>query len=135
MAEGMAAFDASQARALSTVNQTMRNVLNGRPTLRPQQVTVLLQIAAGDLYFQDRAGKTIADLEVGVVEKAAARTTNVRQQPLEVTLNDPSKDQRQALITSATTWPLNAATTAIRVIVRDRLTGRYGTLEIVLGGR
>ena len=95
---------------------------NGRPTITPQQVTVLLQIAAGDLYFQNRAGKTIADLEIGVVQKAAGRVVNLRQQPLEVTLKDPAKDQRAAVISSATTWPLVAETTAIRVIVRDRLT-------------
>jgi len=106
--------------------------LNGRPTLGSQQVTVLLQIAAGDLYFHQRDGKTIADLEIGLVEKAASGVTNVRQQPLEVTLNDPAKDQRAALITAATTWPLNTATIAVRVIVRDRSTGRYGTLEMPL---
>ena len=106
--------------------------LNGRPTLGPQQVTVLLQIAAGDLYFQSKGGKVVADLEIAVVEKNTAATTNVRQQPLEVTVNDPSKDQRLTVITSATTWALNAATTSLRMIVRDRLTGRYGTLEIPL---
>jgi VWFA-related protein len=106
--------------------------LNGRPTLGPQQVTLLLQIAAGDLYFQSRGGNIVADLEIGVVEKNPARTTSMRQQPLEVILNDPSKDQRLALITSATTWPLDAATTSVRVIVRDRLTGKHGTLEIPL---
>jgi VWFA-related protein len=106
--------------------------LNGRPTMGPQQVTVLLQIAAGDLYFHGRDGKTIADLEVALVEKTGAGPTNIRQQPLEVTLNDPAKDQRAAIISSATTWPLNPATTAVRVIVRDRLTGRYGTLEMTL---
>ena len=109
--------------------------LNGRPTLGPQQVTVLLQIAAGDLYFQNRSGSVVADLEVALVEKNSGGATNVRQQPLEVTLNDPSKDQRTALITSATTWPLNAETTDVRVIVRDRLTGRYGTLDLRLSGR
>lgn len=109
--------------------------LNGRPTIAPQQVTILLQIAAGDLYFQNRAGKTVADLEVAVVEKDAERTINMRQQPLEVTLNEPSKDQRLAVISSATTWPLNAATMAVRVIVRDRLTARYGTLEMPLSKR
>ena len=98
-------------------------------------MTVLLQIAAGDLYFQNRAGKTIADLEIAVVQKAADRIVNMRQQPLEVTLNDPAKDQRAAVISSATTWAMAAETTAIRVIVRDRLTGRYGTLEIPLSGR
>ncbi|HET9468097.1 MAG TPA: VWA domain-containing protein [Vicinamibacterales bacterium] len=106
--------------------------LNGRPTLGPQQVTVLLQIAAGDLYLHDRGGKTIADLEIAVVEKAAERATNVRAQPLEVTINDPAKDHRDAIIPAATTWPLNPETTALRVIVRDRLTGRYGTLEMQL---
>ncbi len=108
---------------------------NGRPTITPQQVTVLLQISAGDLYFQNRSGKAIADLEIGVVQKAAGRVVDLRQQPLEVTLNDASKDQRAAVISSATTWPLVAETTAIRVIVRDRLTGRYGTLEIELRNR
>jgi VWFA-related protein len=105
---------------------------NGFPTITPQQVTVLLQIAAGDLYFQNRTGKTIADLEIGVAQKAAGRVVILRQQPLEVTLNDPSKDQRAAVISSATTWPLLAETTAIRVIVRDRLSGRHGTLEMPL---
>jgi VWFA-related protein len=108
--------------------------LNGRPTLGSQQVTVLLQIAAGDLYFYQKDGKTMADLEIGLVEKSASGVTNVRQQPFEVTLNDPAKDQRAALITAATTWPLNAGTIAVRVIVRDRSTGRYGTLEMVLKG-
>ena len=96
---------------------------------------MLLQISAGDLYFQNRSGKAIADLEIGLVQKATGRVVDLRQQPLEVTLNDPSKDQRAAVISSATTWPLVAETTAIRVIVRDRLTGRYGTLEITLSGR
>jgi VWFA-related protein len=109
--------------------------LNGRPTLGPQQVTTLLQIAAGDLYFQNRAGRVTADLELALVEKNAAGATNVRQQPLEVTLNDPARDQRTALITSATTWPLNAGTTSVRVIVRDRLTGRYGTLDMPVSVR
>ena len=98
-------------------------------------MTVLLQIAAADLYFHDRDGRTIADLEIAVVETIAARATNVRQQPLEVTLNDPTKDQRAAVISAATTWPLNAETTSIRVIVRDRFTGRYGTLEMALDNR
>jgi VWFA-related protein len=105
---------------------------NGRPTITPQQVTVLLQIAAGDLYFQNRAGKTISDLEIAVVQKTAGRVVSLRQQPLEVTLNDPAKDQRAAVISSATTWPLVAETTSIRVIVRDRFTGRHGTLEMVV---
>jgi VWFA-related protein len=109
--------------------------LNGRPTIASQQVTMLLQIAAGDLYFQTKDGIASADLEIGVVEKNADGTTHVRQQQLEVTLNDPSKDQRAALITSATNWPVNAGTTAVRVIVRDRLTGRYGTLEVPISNR
>ena len=67
--------------------------LNGRPTIASQQVTLLLQIAAGDLYFQPKGEKVVADLETGVVAKNAEGATNVRQQPLEVTLNDPSKDQ------------------------------------------
>jgi hypothetical protein len=65
-----------------------------------------------------------------MVQKAVSDIVNVRQQPLQITLNDPAKDQRASVVSSATTWPLMAETTDIRVIVRDRLTGKYGTLEM-----
>ena len=47
-----------------------------------------------------------------------------------MTINTPAQDNRAPLITSATTWPLNDGTTSVRVVVRDRSTGRYGTLDI-----
>jgi VWFA-related protein len=106
--------------------------LNGRTNVAANKLSLMLQIAAGDLYFRDKDGKTVADLEIGVVEKTAAGPTNIRQQLMEVSLNAPLKDRQSQLIAVPTSWAVNAGTSAVRVIVRDRFTGRYGTLDISL---
>jgi VWFA-related protein len=104
--------------------------LNARGETSGSELVVSLQIAADDLYFEERNGKVIADLDIGLVEKTPKGPTNVRQQEMVVTLQDPARDQRSQLIPMKTAWPLNPATSAVRVIIRDRLTGRYGTLEM-----
>jgi VWFA-related protein len=109
--------------------------LSGRSDLAAKEVSVSLQIDAGDLYFHERDGQVIADLEIGLVEKTAKGPTNVRKEPLEVSLLDPARDQRSQLIPFKKSWSLNPATTSVRVIVRDRFTGRFGTLEMALGRR
>jgi VWFA-related protein len=109
--------------------------LNGRIDAAGNQVTLALQIAAGDLYFHEKAGQIVADLEIGFVQRTAAGPTGLRQQLMEITLKGPLQDQRAQLIPIKTAWPLNEGTSEVRVIVRDRLTGRYGTLDIPLSAR
>ncbi len=109
--------------------------LNGRSDASGNEVTLSLQIAAADLYFHERAGKMIADLEIGLVEKAEKGPTNVRVQPVEVSLEATAAGQRPALVPVKTTWPLNAGTAGVRAVVRDRFTGRYGTLNLPLSRR
>ncbi len=105
---------------------------NGRARASGGRVNLSLEVAAADLYFQDRSGETLADLEIGLVEMKKGEPTNVRVEPMDVTLDDPSKDHRSEMIPVETSWPLNRGTTGLRAIVRDRATGRYGTLELAV---
>jgi VWFA-related protein len=107
--------------------------LNGRTSVAGSEATVSLQIATRDLYFHTKDGQLIADLEIGLVEQAPKRKTteptNVRVQPMEITLKDPATAPSE-VVPVETTWSLNPGTTAVRAIVRDRFTGKYGTLEL-----
>ena len=105
-------------------------ILNGRSSVSRDQLELSLQVDSSDLYFHDQGGQTIADLEIGLVEMKRGTPTNVRIQPMEVSVEDPAKEHRSAMVPVAVTWPLNQGTTAVRAIVRDRITGRYGTLEM-----
>jgi VWFA-related protein len=106
--------------------------LNAQADVAGEGMTVLVHIAAGDLYFHEQDGRVVANLEVGLIERKGGEPTNIRVQPAEISPADPLKDQRTEMIPLKTTWPLNPGTTAVRVAVRDRFTGRYGTLELAL---
>ena len=109
--------------------------LNARSDVARNRVVLQLEVAAADVYFYEKTGQTIADLEIGLVEIGRNGPTNVRQQPLEITRNTPPQPIRDEMIPVKTTWPLNGETKSVRAIVRDRFTGRYGTLEMPLNGR
>jgi VWFA-related protein len=104
--------------------------LNARSDREGTEVTISLQVVSDDLYFHEKDGVVLADLEVGLVEKTADGPTNVRARPIEVTLKGATKEGPGALVPMKATWAVNPATTAFRVIVRDRFTGRYGTLDL-----
>jgi VWFA-related protein len=109
--------------------------LNARSEALGSTVSVSLQIDAGDLYFHQKDGQVIADLEIGLVENTPKGPSNVRAQPMEISLKSSIKPGTPELIPMQTTWALNKTTTALRVIVRDRFTGRYGTLNLPLHRR
>ena len=105
--------------------------LNGRAQVHDGQIQVDTQIVSDDLYFHEVDGNGVADLEVGLAEMTAKNEpTNVRVEPMEVSSNDPQKEVHGGIVPMTTTWPINPATTAVRVIVRDRYTGKYGTLDL-----
>jgi hypothetical protein len=104
--------------------------LNGRADVFSGEASISLQIEALDLYFHDKDGQMAADLEIGLVEKTLKGSTSLRVRPMTITITDPLKERQSKLVPRTTTWTLGAATTAVRAIVRDRFTGRYGTLEM-----
>jgi hypothetical protein len=106
--------------------------LNGRTEVTDNEATVLLQIETGDLYFYEKDGQVIADLEIGLVEKTSKGITRIGVRPMEISLRNPLKSVPTPMVPLNTTWTLKAGTTAVRALVRDRFTGRYGSLEMPL---
>jgi VWFA-related protein len=109
--------------------------LNGRAVVEGKQAVVSLQIDASDLYFQNDKGKNLADLEVGLAEKAANDATNIRVQPIEISRPNSEIANLPKWIPLTTTWPVNNATVTLVVIVRDRATNRHGSIELRVSER
>jgi VWFA-related protein len=106
--------------------------LNGRTEGAANEATVVLQIETSDLYFHEKDGQVIADLEIALVEKTSKGITRIGVRPMEIGLTNPLKSAPTAMIPLSTTWTLKPGTTAVRALVRDRFTGRYGSLEMPL---
>jgi VWFA-related protein len=107
--------------------------LNARGEVTGGDLTLSLEIEAADLYFHGNDGRVIADLEIGVAEKTRSGFANVRVQPMEVTLEGPPNERRSPLIPVKSMWPIRSGVSSVRVTVRDRFTGKYGTLEVPVG--
>jgi hypothetical protein len=91
-----------------------------------------MQIALDDVHFRDVAGKAVAEIEIVTAEKMASGdfAFRVERARLGRARVDPG-----VVAPYARRWTLKPETTAVRVIVRDRFTGRYGTLDIPVSSR
>lgn len=106
--------------------------LNGRADAAANlQVLLSLQVASRDLYFHGESEKLSADLEIALIELSNRGPTNVRVQPMEVSVPSDAT-ARPEFIAMKVPWPLGASTIAVRAVVRDRITGKYGTLQLAL---
>jgi VWFA-related protein len=96
---------------------------------------VLLQVTGADVTFRRADRQLVADVDVGLAEKTATGPVRVGHEPAELKFpDDPRNDPRSALVRFVKTWPVNANTSAVRLIVRDRTSGRYGTVDVSLAG-
>jgi VWFA-related protein len=89
-----------------------------------------MQIALDDVHFRESGGKISAEIEIATAEKIASGDFpfRVERANLDRTNADPG-----ALAPYVRRWVLKPETRMVRVLVRDRLTGRYGTLDIPVG--
>jgi VWFA-related protein len=91
---------------------------------------VLLQIAYDDLYYNRVNSQPVADLEVGFGERNRKEWTRIRRDGATITIKEQQNEVKPEIVRFAKVWTLNADTTAARLIVRDRSTGRFGVLDI-----
>jgi hypothetical protein len=91
-----------------------------------------MQIALDDVHFRESAGKFAAEIEIATAEKIASGDFSFRVE--RATLGRTNADPG-ALAPYAGRWILKPETRMVRVIVRDRFTGRYGTLDIPVSDR
>jgi hypothetical protein len=100
-----------------------------RATFAGSVLKVALDVESDDLHFRQTGTRLVADVDIAVVEKVDG-PTNVRVQPASIDV--PSQATLPATVPVASEFTLNPRTTSVRVIVRDKSTGRYGSVDLPL---
>jgi VWFA-related protein len=90
--------------------------------------TIALKIQLSSLLFRLVEQRRSAEVEIALVEMKPDQTYKIQRQ--RATIPYPQHDFRSIQYTN--NWNLDPRTTTIRVIVRDRLTNHYGTLEMLV---
>jgi VWFA-related protein len=107
--------------------------LDARADLTPNGLNVLIQIAADDLYYKRVGGSPVTDLEIGFGERTTREWTRVRRDGATITIKEnPQQAVKASLVRFQKMWEIDPDTTQVRLIVRDRMTGRFGTLDMPL---
>jgi VWFA-related protein len=97
----------------------------------PGTYELVLQIASGDLHFREVDGQMSATADIFIAEKTPsgeyellAETAHLRRPPGEAAAVG------EGLLRYTRRWQMKPETSTVRIIVRDRLTGLYGTLDM-----
>ncbi|MGJ5815171.1 VWA domain-containing protein [Paludibaculum fermentans] len=94
-------------------------------------VGLTAQVEPTGLYFQMKDGRSQAQVEICVAEKAATGEVVVHTE--EGSVAAPDRDARKVGPESARyqrVWKPSPAAQTIRVIIRDKVTGQYGVVDI-----
>jgi hypothetical protein len=107
--------------------------LDARADVVPNGLSVLLQMAADDLYYTRANGSPVTDLEIAFGERNAKEWTRVRRDGAVITIKEnPQQAVKPSIVRFSKTWTVEPDTTQVRLIVRDRMTGRFGVLDMPL---
>ena len=107
--------------------------LDARADSTVDGLNVLIQIAADDLYYKRVNGAPVTDLEIGFGERNAKEWTRVRRDGATITIKEnPQQAVKPSIVRFSKTWTIEPDTTEVRLIVRDRMTGRFGVLAMPL---
>ena len=107
--------------------------LDSRTDVVAGGLSVLLQIAADDLYYKRVNGQPVTDLEIGFGERNTRQWTRVRRDGATITIKEnPAQSTKPSIVRFAKTWTIEPDTSHVRIIVRDRMTGRFGVLDMPL---
>jgi VWFA-related protein len=92
---------------------------------------IVLQVATDDLTFKRVDDQPVTDLEIGLGERNQKEWTRVRRDGATITIKeDPQRKIAPSIVRFAKIWTMNADTTLTRIVVRDRLSGRFGVLDM-----
>jgi VWFA-related protein len=90
---------------------------------------LLLLIAPDELAFRANGEVLAAELEIVVAEKPPSGSFSFRVGATTLTV-PAGKDTADSVVRYRDVWKIKPDTSTIRLLVRDRLTGRFGTLDI-----
>ena len=107
--------------------------LDARADAAANGLNVLMQIAADDLYYKRVNGAPVTDLEIGFGERNAKEWTRVRRDGATITIREnPQQTVKPSIVRFSKMWTIEPDTTHVRLIVRDRMTARFGVLDMPL---
>lgn len=107
--------------------------LDARADVVPNGLNVLIQMAADDLYYKRVNGAPVTDLEIAFGERNTKEWTRVRRDGATITIKEnPQQAVKASIVRFQKMWTIEPDTTQVRLIVRDRMTGRFGALDMPL---
>ena len=122
----MAAADPIGSTAVA-LDATFQGVAEAEPGM----VVLTVQLDPSTLYFRPVGGRLTAEVEFGIADKAADGRVQLHSEGGSFALGGgDSPQQAQGGLFYTRRWVPTEGTRTIRIMVRDTLTGRQGTLDV-----
>ena len=108
--------------------------LDARFELKANTLSAVLQIPAEDLSYRPLNGTTACTLEIALAERTQQGLLGIRHELGSFALKKGQADDLTAVtVRFPKQWTIDEKTTLIRLVIRDRYTGHYGTLDVPVG--
>jgi VWFA-related protein len=105
--------------------------LDARFELKGNTLSAILQIPAEDLSYRPLNGTTACTLEIAIAERTPQGLLGIRHEVGSFALKEGQMNDLSAVtVRFPKQWTIDAKTSLIRVVIRDRYTGRFGTLDV-----
>jgi VWFA-related protein len=105
--------------------------LDARFELRGETLSAILQIPAEDLSFRPLNGSIACTLEIAIAERTPQGLLGIRHELGSFALKEGQAQNLPAVtVRFPKQWTIDAKTSLIRVVIRDRYTGHFGTLDV-----
>ena len=105
--------------------------LDARFELKGDTLSAILQIPAEDLTYRPINGTTACTLEIAIAERTPQELLGIRHELGSFALKAGQADDLTAVtVRFPKQWTIDSRTSLIRVVIRDRYTGRFGTLDV-----
>ena len=108
--------------------------LDTRFELKGNTLRAVIQIPAEDLSYRPLNGTTACTLEIALAERTPQGLLGIRQEVGSFALKEGQANDLSAVtVRFPKEWTIDAKTSLIRLVIRDRYTGHYGTLDVPVG--
>jgi hypothetical protein len=105
--------------------------LDARFELKENTLSAILQIPAEDLSYRPLNGTTACTLEIAIAERTPQGLLGIRHEVGSFALKESEAANPSAVtVRFPKQWTIDSKTSLIRVVIRDRHTGHYGTLDV-----
>jgi VWFA-related protein len=108
--------------------------LDARFELKGDTLGAVLQIPAEDLSYRPLNGTTACTLEIAIAERTPQGLLGIRHEVGSFALKEGQMNDLSAVtVRFPKQWTIDPKTSLIRLVIRDRYTGHFGTLDVPVG--